>query len=42
MDNTRLFGVVIIGDELLSGKRTDKHLPHVMEALQARGTRVDR
>lgn len=40
MNNARQFGVVIIGDELLSGKRTDKHLPHVIDALQARGMRV--
>jgi hypothetical protein len=23
------FGPIIIGDEILSGKRQDKHLPHV-------------
>ena len=40
MNNARQFGVVIIGDELLCGKRTDKHLPHVIGALQARGMRV--
>ena len=40
MNNARQFGMVIIGDELLSGKRTDKHLPHVIDALQARGMRV--
>ncbi len=28
------------GDELLSGKRTDKHLPRVIGALQQRGMRV--
>ncbi|MDR3415574.1 MAG: molybdopterin-binding protein [Nevskia sp.] len=26
-----------MGDELLSGKRTDKHLPHVIDLLAARG-----
>ena len=31
------FGVIIIGDEILSGKRADKHLPKVIELLQARG-----
>jgi molybdopterin-biosynthesis enzyme MoeA-like protein len=31
------FGVLIIGDEILSGKRADKHLPKVIELLSARG-----
>jgi molybdopterin-biosynthesis enzyme MoeA-like protein len=31
------FGLVIIGDEILSGKRQDKHLPKVIELLSARG-----
>ena len=31
------FGVIIIGDEILSGKRQDKHLPKVIELLAARG-----
>lgn len=31
------FGAIIIGDEILSGKRQDKHLPKVIEALGARG-----
>ena len=30
-------GALIIGDEILSGKRQDKHLPHVIETLAARG-----
>ena len=30
-------GVVIVGDEILSGKRADKHLPHAIETLGARG-----
>ena len=30
-------GVIIIGDEILSGKRADKHLPKVIELLSARG-----
>ncbi len=34
------FGLVIIGDEILSGKRADKHLPKVIELLQARGLRL--
>ena len=31
------FGVIIIGDEILSGKREDKHLPKVIELLGRRG-----
>ena len=30
-------GLLIIGDEILSGKRQDKHLPKVIELLAARG-----
>lgn len=32
-----VFGLIIIGDEILSGKRSDKHLPKVIELLSARG-----
>jgi molybdopterin-biosynthesis enzyme MoeA-like protein len=35
-----LFGAYIIGDELLVGKRQDKHLPFVIEALAKRGLRL--
>ena len=31
------FGLIVIGDELLSGKREDKHVPKVIELLRARG-----
>jgi molybdopterin-biosynthesis enzyme MoeA-like protein len=31
------FGVIIIGDEILSGRRTDKHLHKIIELLTARG-----
>jgi molybdopterin-biosynthesis enzyme MoeA-like protein len=31
------FGLIIIGDEILSGRRQDKHLPRVIEMLGARG-----
>ena len=31
------FGLIIIGAEILSGKREDKHLPKVIELLAARG-----
>ncbi|MDE2370821.1 MAG: competence/damage-inducible protein A [Burkholderiales bacterium] len=30
-------GLIIVGDEILSGKRADKHLPKVIELLAARG-----
>ena len=30
-------GALIIGDEILSGKRADKHLAHVIATLSARG-----
>ncbi|CDY77899.1 Molybdopterin-binding protein [Caballeronia glathei] len=35
------FGVIIIGDEILSGRRTDKHLPKIIELLSARGLALD-
>ena len=31
------FGLIIVGDEILSGKRVDKHLAKVIELLAARG-----
>ena len=34
---TTHFGIIIIGDEILSGKRSDKHLPKAIELLAARG-----
>ena len=34
------FGLVIIGDEILSGKRADKHLPKTIELLAARGLQL--
>jgi molybdopterin-biosynthesis enzyme MoeA-like protein len=37
---TTNFGIVIIGDEILSGKRADKHLPKFIELLGARGLQV--
>ena len=33
----RRIGILLIGDELLSGKRADKHMPAVIERLSARG-----
>jgi molybdopterin-biosynthesis enzyme MoeA-like protein len=34
------FGLIIIGDEILSGKREDKHLPKVISLLAARGLQL--
>lgn len=34
---TPAFGLIIVGDEILSGKRADKHLTKVIELLTARG-----
>jgi molybdopterin-biosynthesis enzyme MoeA-like protein len=33
-------GVVVVGDELLSGKRQDRHLQHVIETTAPRGMQV--
>jgi len=35
-----LFGAYIIGDEILVGKRQDKHLGFLIEALAKRGLRL--
>ncbi len=35
-----MFGALIIGDELLVGKRADKHLPFLIGALAKRGLRL--
>jgi molybdopterin-biosynthesis enzyme MoeA-like protein len=34
------FGLIIVGDEILSGKRKDGHLPKVIELLGARGLQL--
>lgn len=34
-------GVIIIGDEILSGRRQDKHLAKIIELLAARGMTLD-
>src|SRR3954469_3085810 len=34
------FGLVIVGDEILSGKRSDKHMPKAIELLGARGLQL--
>lgn len=33
-------GLIIVGDEILSGKRADKHLPKLIELLGARGLQL--
>ena len=37
---SRTFGAIIIGDEILSGKRQDKHFAKIAEMLGARGLRL--
>ena len=37
---SRTFGAIIIGDEILSGKRQDKHFARIAELLGARGLRL--
>lgn len=34
------FGLIIVGDEILSGKRADKHFPRVVEMLRGRGLQL--
>jgi len=33
-------GALVIGDEILSGKRADKHVAHVIETLRRHGGRL--
>ena len=40
MNRALAMGVLVIGDELLNGKRVDRHLPHVIEVLAGRGGRA--
>ena len=42
MSNTRDFGLIIIGDEILFGKRHDRHLEHFRELMKGRGLRLIR
>lgn len=34
-------GLIIVGDEILSGRRTDKHLPQIIQMLKARSLSLD-
>jgi len=40
MQHQCAIGVIIVGDEILSGKRQDRHLAHVIAVLAGRGLRV--
>jgi len=40
MSDYRAMGAVIIGDELLCGKRQDRHLPHLIALLGQRGLQI--
>jgi molybdopterin-biosynthesis enzyme MoeA-like protein len=40
MEEAMAFGLIIIGDEILSGRRGDKHLPKVIELLGERGLQL--
>jgi molybdopterin-biosynthesis enzyme MoeA-like protein len=40
MKRPAAFGLIIVGDEILSGKRADKHMPKVIELLGARGLQL--
>ncbi|MBN9412223.1 MAG: competence/damage-inducible protein A [Burkholderiales bacterium] len=40
--DTQRFALIIVGDEILSGKRADKHLPRIIELLGARGLSLSR
>ena len=40
MNEPRRFGALIIGDEILSGKRTDQHFSTLARQLGTRGYRL--
>jgi len=40
MNQERVFGLAVIGDEILSGKRQDAHFARVAELMAARGLRL--
>jgi len=41
LPESRAIGLVIVGDEILSGKRADKHMPKLIELLSARGLQLE-
>ncbi|MGB5471954.1 MAG: molybdopterin-binding protein [Gammaproteobacteria bacterium] len=40
MDAPDSFGIVVVGDEILTGKRADRHFPHLVETLGERGMQL--
>ena len=38
--NNRTIGLIVIGDEILSGRRADKHMPRLLELLKERGLQL--
>src|SRR5512141_2935534 len=40
LSESKAIGLVIVGDEILSGKRADKHMPKLIELLAARGLQL--
>jgi len=40
MTAPRQFGLLVVGDEILAGKRADRHCPHVIETLRGRGLQL--
>ncbi len=36
----RGIGLIVVGDEILSGRRADKHMPFLIELLKARGMQI--
>ncbi|WP_370590558.1 competence/damage-inducible protein A [Xylophilus sp. ASV27] len=40
LEGPPVFGLIIVGDEILSGKRADKHMPRLIELLGARGLQL--
>jgi len=39
-EKNRTIGLIVIGDEILSGRRTDKHMPRLLELLKERGLQL--
>lgn len=40
MKDPQQFGLLVVGDEILTGKRTDRHCSHVIETLDRRGLQL--
>ena len=39
-NKNRTIGLIVIGDEILSGRRADKHMPRLLELLKERGLQL--